>query len=218
MKKRLIVETIIVFVLLVLITVAYLFLLVPHLSSRPVAMVAKCLFYTVLVCVPFLLPKATKIPVNFGFKKENIVQQIVIGLGMFAVMSIIFIGLPLLIGVNKQDVLSFKASSIGILVFFLMWDIIFVGMGEEIIFRGYFLDRFQSLTSSKIWAVVLSSVLFGLWHYPVGRNIMQVLMTSVIGAVYAIARLRIKNCSTLSVGIAHGLNDAFIVLLSYFLL
>ena len=218
MKKKLIIEIIIAYPLVVLATVAYHFLLMPALSSRPLKMTVMCLFYAVIVGIPFLLMKASKAPVDFGFRRENILRQIITGIGLFAAMSVVFIGLPLLIGFNKTDVLNFKAGSIGILIFFLLFDVLFVGMGEEIIFRGYFLNRFQTLTSSKVWAVVLSSVLFGLWHYPAGQNPMQVLMTAVLGAIYATVRLKMKGCTTLSVGIAHGLNDAFIVLLSYFLL
>ncbi|MBU3112040.1 CPBP family intramembrane metalloprotease [Clostridium lacusfryxellense] len=56
--------------------------------------------------------------------------------------------------------------------------------------------------------------MFGLFHYPVGHNILQVLMTTVIGFIFAVLRLKFKDCTTLSVGIAHGLYDTFILILS----
>ena len=119
---------------------------------------------------------------------------------------------------SKSDVLSFKCSSAGILIFYLVYDFLFVGFGEEFIFRGYFCSRLGTVTKSKIAAVVISSVLFGLWHYPNGHNILQVIMTTLLGLLYGLSRYKIKNCSVLSVSVAHGLQDAAIMGLSYVLL
>jgi len=93
----------------------------------------------------------------------------------------------------------------------------FVGVGEELIWRGYFYERIKEITNSGTWAVVISSILFGLWHYPNGQNIMQVLMVSGLGLIYGFARMKVKDCSTLATGIAHGLHDAVIIILSYIL-
>ena len=63
-------------------------------------------------------------------------------------------------------------------------------------------------------AVVVSSVLFGLWHYPGGQDVLQVIMTAAIGAIYATARLRVRHCSTLATGTAHGLHDLTLLTLA----
>lgn len=88
----------------------------------------------------------------------------------------------------------------------------------EIIWRGYILNEFKVLIKSPVMVVIISSILFGIWHYPVGQRLMQVLMTSILGGIYGLARIKLKNCSTLSVGLAHGFHDAFIIILSYVLL
>lgn len=95
---------------------------------------------------------------------------------------------------------------------------LFVGMGEEMLFRGYFMERFRTLTDSWIWAVVMSALMFGIWHFPNGQDFLQVILTALIGAIYGLAMLKIKNCSTLSLGIAHGLHDVYILILSCILL
>jgi hypothetical protein len=41
-------------------------------------------------------------------------------------------------------------------------------------------------------------------------NLFQVFMTAGIGALFCFCRLKIKNCSTLSLVIAHGVYDAMI--------
>jgi membrane protease YdiL (CAAX protease family) len=67
-------------------------------------------------------------------------------------------------------------------------------------------------------AVIISALMFGFMHFPSGQDFLQVIVTAVIGLFYGFARVKIKNCSTLTVGIAHGLHDTFILILSCFLL
>ena len=86
------------------------------------------------------------------------------------------------------------------------------------VWRGYFYERINRIANSGTWVVVTSSILFGLWHYPNGQNIMQVLMVTALGLMYGFARLKVKDCSTLATGIAHGMHDAAIIILSYILL
>jgi uncharacterized protein len=66
--------------------------------------------------------------------------------------------------------------------------------------------------------MVISAVVFGLWHYPNTHSLVNVASTTVIGLFYGFCRWRVKDCSLLSLSVAHGLNDAVIILLSYFLL
>ena len=126
--------------------------------------------------------------------------------------------LPLLCGASKQDVLGMKPKSLVELIYFILYDIFVVGFGEELIFRGYFLDRIREIFHSNIWGVILSSVLFGLFHYPTNHNIEQVISAILVGIFYSVCKLKIKNCGLISLSIAHGCNDAFIILLGYFLL
>lgn len=61
----------------------------------------------------------------------------------------------------------------------------------------------------KMVAIIGSSVLFGVFHLFSG-NIIQMLMTTCIGAFFCFCRLKVKNCSTLSLIIGHGVYDALI--------
>jgi hypothetical protein len=114
--------------------------------------------------------------------------------------------------------LHIKYSSVWVLLFYLIYDFLFVGFGEEFIFRGYFIQRLAVATKSDLFAIIFSSLLFGFWHFPRGHDVLQVIMTSLIGLFYGLSKYKIKNCSTVSVSVAHGLHDAAIALLSYFLL
>jgi hypothetical protein len=41
-------------------------------------------------------------------------------------------------------------------------------------------------------------------------NIVQMIVTACIGAIFCFCRLKVKNCSTLSLAIGHGIYDALI--------
>ncbi|MDI3310891.1 MAG: type II CAAX endopeptidase family protein [Thermoanaerobacterium sp.] len=176
------------------------------------------LVYVVVTAIPFLIIILRKIPfTQLGYTKDNIGKQLKIVFFIFCI-TISFVVLPLFFGVSKEDVLSIKYSSIWVLLFYLIYDFLFVGFGEEFIFRGYFIQRLAVATKSDLFAIIFSSLLFGLWHFPNGRNALQVIMTTILGLFYGFSKYKMKNCSTVSVSVAHGLHDATIALLSYFLL
>jgi len=63
-------------------------------------------------------------------------------------------------------------------------------------------------------AIVASSVLFGLWHFPGSQDVLQVFVTALIGAIYATARFNVRDCSTFATGTAHSLHDLTLLLLA----
>jgi membrane protease YdiL (CAAX protease family) len=194
-------------------------LILKHFTTDIGKMIMKPLFYILLVGIPFMVCRLLKSSIGtLGFKKDELLKQVLIGTKIFVVLSFLFTLAVVVLGDNKGILIGTKINNIGILTYYISFDILFVGMGEEILFRGYFMDRFRSLTESEIWAVVLSALIFGIWHFPGGHDFLQVILTAFIGTIYGFAMLKIKNCSTLSVGIAHGLHDAYILILGYLLL
>lgn len=220
-KSKQILEMTSVLIAIFLITILFA-VFMPLISSSGAAIPVIILFelspFILMVGLVTVVCKLNKrsIASGLGFEKSHITKQLLTAIIIFAI-TISFIIIPLLCGVNKSDVLSFKARSPIILIYYIVKSMIFVGMGEEIIWRGYFYERLKEIISSGTWAVVISSILFGLWHYPIGQNIMQVIMTAGIGLIYGFARLKVKDCSVLATGIAHGLHDSVILVLSYIL-
>jgi len=198
-------------------------MVMPYIYSSDVPAALIILFellpYILMVGLVAMVCKLRKRPIaiGLGFKKEHIAKQLLIAIIIFAI-TISFIVIPLLCGANKSDLLSFKARNPIIMIYYVIKSLIFVGVGEELVWRGYFYERINRIANSGTWAVVTSSILFGLWHYPNGQNIMQVLMVTALGLIYGFARLKVKDCSTLATGIAHGMHDAAIIILSYILL
>lgn len=185
-------------------------------TNLPEKMFFTLLPYILMVGLVVAVSKIGKRPLHLalGINKIHFSKQLLISFGVFLVTFVIFVAMPLVIGMSKSDVLSFKSTNPVSIVFYIFYYLFFVGIGEEIIWRGYFYERLKDLTNSGVLVVIISSVLFGLWHYPLGQNILQVLMTSIIGLILGFSRLKIRDCSTLSVGIAHGLHDTFIFILS----
>jgi membrane protease YdiL (CAAX protease family) len=188
-------------------------------SIIPVKMALILLVPVIMAAVPFIVCKIRKILLqDLGYSTKRFTKQLVIAICIFAVTFSLVILIPLLIGMNKTDVLSFKCSSVGVLIFYIIHDFFFVGFGEEFIFRGYFFSRIGMAANSKLIALVASSLLFGLWHFPHGLDIMKVAVTAIIGLIYGFGRYKIRDCSVYSLSVAHGLHDMAITLLSYFLL
>lgn len=148
--------------------------------------------------------------------KNKLWLQILIGVGI-AVLLCFFIGiLPILCGTSLIG--SHSDMSVGNILFAAMQDILFVGVGEEIVFRGYVQNQFSIWLKKCKWlAPLIAAVLFGFWHL-INGSLIQVLFTAVIGCVFGYAKYFIKDCSLLSVIIAHGLYDFSLVLLTCFIL
>jgi membrane protease YdiL (CAAX protease family) len=100
---------------------------------------------------------------------------------------------------------------------------IFVGIAEELLFRGYLLERFQqafvkwSDRKRTVTAVLVSSLLFALWHIPVRiyelvngeSSIPLILLSVVILFVMGVgfSWLFIRSGNILLVGLVHGVMD-----------
>jgi membrane protease YdiL (CAAX protease family) len=99
----------------------------------------------------------------------------------------------------------------------------FVGMGEELLFRGYFLNAFHAHFASGsgrrrwIHAVLLCSVFFSLWHLPArmaelltggldwATLLLSLAVLFLLGAAFSFLYLRSGNL--LLVGLVHGVMD-----------
>lgn len=148
--------------------------------------------------------------------KNKLWLQILIGVGIAAVLCF-FVGIvPILCGTSLIG--SHSDMSSGKIVLVAVQDILFVGVGEEIVFRGYIQNQFTVWLKKCRWlAPFIAAAMFGLWHL-INGSLIQVLFTTVIGCVFGFAKYFIKDCSLLSVIIAHSLYDFSLVLLTCFML
>lgn len=220
-RSKLVFETIGVLAGVFLITIAFSVLQPAIVALRivPIIILFELSEYAVLVGFVYAVNRLNRrtLTEGFGFGLRPVGRQVVVGALVF-LLTISFIVVPMLLGARPSDMLGFKPRSPLVLVYYAIRAFVFVGFGEELIWRGYFFNRTREITGSTVWAIVLPSLLFGLWHFPVGRNVLQVFATAGIGAVYGLVRAKVRDASTMATGFAHGLHDAAIVVMSYFLI
>lgn len=154
---------------------------------------------------------------DLGFYREKMRFQILIGIGIAIGLSFFIGALPILIGGSGASLIGGKQTNVLNIVYSILTDLIFIGTAEELIFRGYIQTRINALTKYKFIGVLIAGALFGLWHIINGSWI-QVILTFLIGSAFGFCRAYIKNCSLLSVIIAHGLYDALLVIFAVILL
>lgn len=84
-----------------------------------------------------------------------------------------------------------------------------VAFAEELFFRGYLLEMMKDVARTSERAVIVSALLFGLWHYPISHNIGLVIITFFLGAIYGTLRTLFekteKEIGIVSLSIAHWL-------------
>lgn len=148
--------------------------------------------------------------------KNKLWLQILIGIGIAAILCFFMGILPILCGTSLIG--SHSDMSAGRIVLAAVQDILFVGVGEEIVFRGYIQNQFTVWLKKCKWlSPLIAAAMFGLWHL-INGSLIQVLFTTAIGCVFGYAKYFIKDCSLLSVIIAHGLYDFSLVILTCFML
>lgn len=175
-----------------------------------VRMILMIVTYWSIAPVPFCIVLFNKDKwSDYGFSKKKIGYQVLIGIGIALCMSFIFTVIPHLAGkndwVNNQHQYQYTWQFIYDFVYYIFA----IALVEEFVFRGFFYKKLEVLFGSAVGAIIGSSVLFGLFHF-VGGNIVQFFLTGIIGAIFCIYRIKIKNCTLLSVVVAHGVYDALI--------
>ena len=116
----------------------------------------------------------------------------VLFLVLFAGMMVIRLVLHLA-GINSSSeelaklVIIFKSNR-----WLLLFTCITAGVAEELIFRGYLLPRLALIFNSPVWAIIITSVLFGLLHAGYG-TVAQIIGPIFIGAVFGYFYWKYRN-------------------------
>lgn len=150
---------------------------------------------------------------DFGFSRNHIVRQILTGICIAAAFSAIFTVLPHLVGLGALVSSGENYRHLWQFVYEFIYSIAAVGLTEEFLFRGFFFEKISRISNTAA-AVIVSSLMFGLMHIFVG-SLVQVIMTSLLGVIFCLCRIKIRDCSTLSLGFAHGIYDALIAVFTF---
>ena len=178
--------------------------------SLPIRMIFMIITQWGLFLIPGILMIVNKENlVDIGFRKDKIPLQIGIGVLLAFAMSLVMTVLPILLGL-KGMVGSTTYTQVWKFIFQFIYAIFGVALAEELLFRGYIFHKLLEIKNSKWFAIITSSLLFGLFHICNG-SIIQFFMTAFLGFLFCIFREKIKECTLLSLIIAHGVYDALIV-------
>lgn len=148
---------------------------------------------------------------------RTIVLGVVIAVAIFVVTQIVLSSLVLpLVGAPDSSRFAAIAGNPMLLSggLFSVWTA--AAFGEEILFRGYVIQRLALLAGSGAWAwmgaVIGQSVVFGLIHFYQGLS--GIVITAVVGLQFGIALLAVgRNLWVLI--IAHGLIDTVSLVLIF---
>lgn len=155
-----------------------------------------------------------------GFERRRLGKDLLIGLGVFILLYVVFTAGSLLGALAAYGPAAFSSRGSGHLagyappLWVFWWSTIVlplgVGFAEELTYRGYLLPRLAGLTGATSLGVLLSSLAFGLQHVALPLIGVQVAISRVIptflaGLVLALLYVRLKRLAPLIVG--HWLLD-----------
>lgn len=190
------------------------------LMSLPIVirMVCMILTYWLIALIPAIVMIVNKDKLtDYGFSKEKIGMQIIVGILIGTVMSVLLTLIPHLIGFGEFVDSGKRYKYLWQFIYEFFYCIFAIGLVEEFVFSGFIFEKIKRVAGKDIIAVIISSVFFGVFHFFSG-NLVQMVMTACIGAFFCFCRLKIKNCSTLSLLIGHGVYDALITVFASALL
>lgn len=185
------------------------------LASRMVSMI---LSYWLIALLPIIIIIVNKEKLmDYGFSKDNIwcqtIAGVLIGLGLSLTLTLI----PHLLGFGSYVDSGKRYRYLWQFAYEFLYCIIAVGLVEEFVFRGFIYTKIKRIGQKDMIAIIGSSVLFGLFHI-IGGNVIQMVITACLGLFFCFCKIKIKNCSVLSLIIAHGIYDALITVWATFLL
>lgn len=184
--------------------------------SLPLAgrMICMVIMYWMIALIPIIIMLISKTSLKtIGFEKEKIGIQVLIGIVSGLIIASAYFFVPYFMGYGEIVDNGTRYKALWQFIFEYVYLVVAVGATEEIAFRGTIYQQMKNLFENEWGAIILSSVLFGFFHMFSG-NVIQIIMTTIIGFIFCIVRLKISRCTLLSLVFMHGTYDFLIVLYS----
>jgi len=163
--------------------------------------------------VALIAIKLSGMKIDFDYKNK---KQYLIGICIALILSLCIAFIPALTGNSLVGQhMDFSWSSI---IFNLFFYMIIIGPVEELIFRVYLQETFIEFFNKNKWiGVIISSIIFGLWHF-INGSFIQVLFTFGIGLIFGFSKYLIKDCKYCGLALGHGLYDFLNVIVRMFII
>jgi membrane protease YdiL (CAAX protease family) len=144
---------------------------------------------------------------DIGFSRDRVLRHVLIG---------VLVGVPL--GVGEYFIITPAAAFPTFEIKYLMRDlaymVIFVGLGEELLFRGLVQRDMTNLLGWK-WGLLGASLMFGVMHLT-WRSILELGFTSLAGVLLGYLYYRTRSLT--SPIVAHGIGNTVLVAVMPYLL
>jgi membrane protease YdiL (CAAX protease family) len=158
---------------------------------------------------------------SLGIKSNGRVKDVLLGLGVGAVMLTANIAITWFIA--EATGVTYDGTDLGFggaldiyeVVAWVIVMFVFVGFSEELLFRGYLQRRMEIFLRPKsggfkIWALVITSLLFAAFHLDLIG-----LPTRFVLGLFLGYLCQKRRYSILGSSVAHGFNNAAIVVLAF---
>lgn len=180
-----------------------------------VRMAGSILTYWIMALIPVIVMLVCKDKLSdYGFENNKIGYQIAAGVVIGLALSFVLTLTPHLLGFGEYVDNGKRYRYLWQFIYEFVYFIFAVGLAEEFVFRGFIYEKIKRISQKDIVAIIGSSVLFGASHL-LGGNLVQMFATAFLGAIFCLCKLKVKNCTTLSLIIAHGIYDALITVWAY---
>ena len=197
-KEYILIGSVLTYEVISMFLIAYLYQI---LDSHLIKIIIQNVANVLSICVTLLAIKVSKKSLrDFGLFTDHLFKQILIGLVVGFILVVLLQGLSFLeASPNLYDIFS----------------MMLVGFSEELLFRGFLFTMIYELSGSRLKVVFIPSIVFGIWHFPVGQSIDQVINATIIGLIYAGIRSLYfrtdKEIGIIPLSVFHWLYDIFVL-------
>lgn len=184
-------------------------------------MIVKFILRWFYLLVPVCFMKIEHITLSdIGITKNKLSTQVIRGVLIGSLEAVVIVGLTVFLGFKEQLGQPLYENGWTYIIYFF-YTIFAVGLFEEIFFRGYIYKKLIDIREKKWFAIIISSVIFGICHF-VGassflQSVPQVLLATMVGIFYCVLREKIRNFSLVSLIFMHGIYDFLIAFLVFVL-
>lgn len=192
-----------------------LFELLDYIWNIPVYMLCKMLFPWI-VAIPAIVSYFKSGKSIKDLYAGNLLLQIVIGLGIGTAMAFAIFGLSLVIEELPTGKEYFRSG--WHFLYYTARYFLVVGPSEEFIYRVGIQEKLEELFGRfKFLAPFFAALLFSLSHL-ISAGMLAVYISFIWGLIWGYTKLYLKNCTFLTVSLAHGMYDFFVTLIPYIII
>lgn len=178
-----------------------------------------CFVPASMAILPFCICKVKrKDEIALDYSNNHFFVKILLALFSVVILLIITVMIPLILGKELYQLVGQPYYETKIIIFRLFYYLIVVGFSEEYIFRGYFFHRLKEIFDNEWYAIIGSSLMFGIMHYINSQSIYLVIETCLAGMFYSVLAHKTKYGNLWVSSLSHGLYDAILMLIASFML